>query len=84
MNQNTLGMMPELREITKELYENISKRTGRIIFYSNPGDNWIPEHHVIEIANKMGVPCKKIGNGHIPQITQCELVEYEILQVLNL
>jgi len=82
--KNALAMMPELREICHELYENISKRTDRIIFYSNTGDHWIPENHVIEVADEMGVPCKKLGNGHIPQMTQCELVEYEILQVLKL
>jgi pimeloyl-ACP methyl ester carboxylesterase len=82
--KNALAMMPELKEICHELYKTISKRTDRIIFYSNPGDNWIPEKHVIQIADEIGITCKKLGNGHIPQMTQCELVEYEILQVLKL
>jgi len=82
--KNALGMMSELKEICNGLYENISKRSNMVIFYSNPGDNWIPCSHVQKIANAMNVEFKILANGHIPQLTHSELVEDEILKILNL
>jgi len=82
--KNTLGMMPELKEISHEICKNISKHTNRIVLYSNSGDNWIPEKHVKKKAGEMDAEYKVIGNGHIPQMTHSELVEEEILKVLNI
>ena len=82
--KNTLAMMPKLKEISHDIYGNISKHTERIIFYSNSGDNWIPVNHVIEKAKEMNAEYYTIATGHIPQFTHGILVENEILKVLNL
>jgi len=82
--KNTLKMMPELKKICNEGYKNISDKADKIILYTNCGDNWVPYYHVQDIAKKMNVECKMLGNGHIPQRTDSELVEKEILKILKL
>jgi len=82
--KNTLKIMPELKMICNEGYHNITQLATTVILYSNPGDNWVPYNHVKDVAKKMNVKCKILGNGHIPQRTDSKLVEQEILTILKL